>query len=81
MRDTGIFELALGLASPWKVKESIFDPESKRLDIIFHFARGSTFTCPDCGQTELKAHDTVKKTCQSKLLANLLVSTTPDSGV
>lgn len=52
MRDTDIFELALGLSSPWKVKESIFDPESKRLDILLHFARGSTFTCPDCKQTE-----------------------------
>ena len=62
MRDTDIFELALGLASPWKVKESIFDPESKRLDILLHFARGSTFTCPDCEQSGLKAHDTVKKT-------------------
>jgi transposase len=62
MRDTDIFELALGLASPWKVKESIFDPESKRLDIVLHFARGSTFTCPDCEERGLKAHDTVKKT-------------------
>ena len=62
MRDTDIFDLALGLASPWKVKESIFDPESKRLDIVLHFTRGSTFTCPDCEQTELKAHDTVNKT-------------------
>lgn len=62
MRDTDIFELALGLSSPWKVKESIFDPESKRLDIVLHFARGSTLTCPDSKQAELKAHDTVKKT-------------------
>lgn len=61
MRDTDIFELALGLASPWKVKESIFDPDSKRLDILLNFARGSTFTCPDCKQSGLKAHDTVKK--------------------
>lgn len=62
MRDTDIFELALGLASPWKVKESIFDPKLKRLDILLHFSRGSTFTCPACKQSGLKAHDTVKKT-------------------
>jgi len=52
MKDTDIFELALGLSSPWKVKESIFDPEPKRLDIVLHFAQGSTFACPDCEQTQ-----------------------------
>jgi len=62
MKNTDIFELALGLASPWKVKETVFDTKSKRLDIVLHFDRGSTFSCPDCGQDELKAHDTVKKT-------------------
>jgi transposase len=62
MKDTDIFQLALGLTSPWRVKLSTFAPETKRLDIVLHFARGSTFTCPDCGLTELKAHDTVSKT-------------------
>jgi transposase len=62
MKDTDIFELALGLSSPWKVKETIFDAESKRLDIVLNFARGSTFSCPDCEETGLKAHDTIEKT-------------------
>ena len=62
MRDTEIFELALGLSSPWKVKESVFNAESKRLDIVLHFPRGSTFVCPDCGKKELKAYDTTEKT-------------------
>lgn len=62
MRDTDLFQLALGLSSPWEVQSSIFDPQEKRLDIRLHFTRGSTFVCPDCGQTGLKAHDTARKT-------------------
>ena len=62
MRDTDLFQLALGLSSPWEVQSSIFDPQDKRLDITLHFTSGSTFVCPDCGQTGLKAHDTTRKT-------------------
>ena len=62
MRDTDLFQLALGLTSPWEVQSSTFDLESKRLDIVLYFPRGSTFICPDCGETKLKAHDTVSKT-------------------
>ncbi len=62
MRDTDLFQLALGLSSPWAVKSSIFDSQKKRFDITLHFVRGSTFSCPECGQTILKAHDTVQKT-------------------
>ncbi len=62
MRDTDLFQLAFGLTSPWEVQSSTFDPKSKRLDIVLHFPRGTTFSCPDCGQTMLKAHDTVHKT-------------------
>jgi len=61
MRDTDLFQLALGLSSPWKVKSSIFNPQEKRLDITLYFARGSAFACPECGQPALKAHDTVLK--------------------
>ncbi|MCP4489611.1 MAG: transposase family protein, partial [Gammaproteobacteria bacterium] len=62
MRDTDIFQLALGLPSPREVQATTFDPQARRLDIILHFARGSTFSCPDCGQASLKAFDTTKKT-------------------
>lgn len=62
MRDTDLFQLALGLSSPWEVQSSSFDPDKKRLDVNLYFTRGSTFTCPGCGQTSLKAHDTVQKT-------------------
>lgn len=62
MRDTDIFQLALGLPSPWEVQTTTFDPLARRLDIMLHFARGSTFSCPDCGRAGLKAFDTTKKT-------------------
>jgi hypothetical protein len=38
MRDTDLFQLALGLSSPWEVKSSIFNPQEKRLDITLHEA-------------------------------------------
>jgi transposase len=62
MRDTDLFQLALGLTPPWEVFSSEFDPQQQRLDIRLGFPRGSTFVCPNCGQTGLKAHDTVEKT-------------------
>ena len=62
MRDTDLFQLALGLTPPWEVVSSNFDPEQRRLDIRLGFPRGSMFACPQCGQMGLKAHDTVEKT-------------------
>jgi transposase len=62
MRDIDLFQLALGLTPPWQVSSSEFDPRQKRLDIKIDFPRGSTFGCPECGQTGNKAHDTVEKT-------------------
>ena len=62
MRDTELFQLALGLSSPWQVSSSEFDLEQKRLDIKIDFRRGSTFCCPECAQADLKAYDTVEKT-------------------
>lgn len=61
MRDTDLFQIALGLAPPWEVTSSDFDPVAKRLDITLSFPRGSTFACPDCGQVKLPIHDTAEK--------------------
>jgi hypothetical protein len=55
MRDIELFQLALGLSSPWQVSSSEFDLEQKRLDIKIDFPRGSLFSCPECNQAELKA--------------------------
>lgn len=61
MRDTDLFQLALGLKPPWQVSSSTFNPDQKRLDIKIDFPRGSTFTCPECEQVDLKSYDTVEK--------------------
>ena len=62
MRDIDIFQMALGLTPPWQVSASEFNIDEKRLDIRLDFPRGSTFSCPKCEQTGLKAFDTVEKT-------------------
>jgi transposase len=61
MKDIELFQLALGLKPPWQVSSLEFNPEQKRLDIKIDFHRGSTFSCPECGQVDLKAYDTVEK--------------------
>ncbi len=58
MRDTDLFQLALGLTSSWQVESSEFDPKRKRLDIMIDFPRGGMFICPECGEENLKAYDT-----------------------
>ena len=62
MKDTELLQKALGLAPPWQVSSAEFDPDQKRLDIRLDFPKGSTFTCPTCGQVGLKAYDTIEKT-------------------
>jgi transposase len=61
MRDTDLFQLALGLAVPWLVEGCEFDPKHKRLDIQIGFDRGGKFTCPECGRSRCGVHDTVNK--------------------
>lgn len=61
MKDTELFQMALGLAPPWQVMGSEFDPDRKRLDIRIDFPKGSLFTCPSCGQRGCKAYDTEEK--------------------
>ena len=61
MKDTELIQIALMLTPPWKVSECQFDVNQNRLDIHLDFARGSRFSCPDCGQAECAVHDTVPK--------------------
>ena len=61
MRDIDLFQMPLGLTPPWQVSSSEFDLQRKRLDIGIDFPRGSTFTCPECGQADIKAYDTQEK--------------------
>ena len=62
MRDTDLFQLALGLVPPWMVKACNFDAARKRLDIEIDFARGGRFPCPDCDHANCPTHDTTSKT-------------------
>jgi transposase len=61
MRDTDLFQAALGLSSPWFVVGSDFDPERKQLDIQIGFRRGSRFACPACGAEGCGVHDVKEK--------------------
>ena len=58
MRDTDLFQLALGLVPPWMVKTCAFDAGKKRLDIEIDFARGGKFPCPRCKTADCPVHDT-----------------------
>jgi transposase len=61
-QDLLLFQAALGLSDPWQVTSVEFDPEAKRLDLRVDFAKGSTFCCPECDRSGLKAYDTEEKT-------------------
>lgn len=62
MRDTDLFQLALGLVPPWLVKGVKFDADKKRLDLEIDFTRGGLFACSGCGKPDCPTHDTVTKT-------------------
>jgi transposase len=62
MRDTQLFQQALGLDHPWQVTDSVFDAERSRLDLHLDFVRGATFSCSECGVTGCKPHDTEQRT-------------------
>ena len=55
MRDIDLFQMALGLISPWFVDRSEFDADEKRLDLYIDFSRGGRFTCPECERDDCAA--------------------------
>jgi transposase len=61
MRDTELFQMALALVPPWKVKASTFDPTQRRLEILIDFPEGERLPCPICGAA-CRVHDTESKT-------------------
>jgi transposase len=62
MQDTDLFQLALGLSSPWKVTRSAFSVEDGQLDLYVDFQRGSRFACAECGGDGCPVHDTKDET-------------------
>jgi transposase len=61
MKDTDLFQMALGLQAPWQVSRVEFDASKSQLTILIDFPKGSRFSCPVCGQSDCKAYDTEKK--------------------
>jgi transposase len=51
----------LNIEDPWYIKDIIFDPELKQLDIWIDFQKGSKFPCPQCSGENCSVHDTVEK--------------------
>lgn len=62
MRDVELFGRALGLREPWRVVDTEFDAERKRLDLRLDFARGARFACPKCDREGCEVHDSSEKT-------------------
>jgi hypothetical protein len=62
MKDTDLFQLAMGLVPPWQVMQCAFDKAQGRLYISIGFVRGGTFVCPECGRAGCKAYDTEERT-------------------
>ena len=62
MRDTLLFQQALGLTDTWTVTRSEFEAERSRLDLYLDFTKGATFPCPECGAGGCRVHDTEEKT-------------------
>jgi transposase len=52
-----LFEAALDIQNPWKIKEVRLDHGRRRLDINLDFQRGATFSCSECHRP-LTAYDT-----------------------
>ncbi len=55
-----LFTQALGLASPWRVITSDFNPTAKVLELVIDFERGARFADPETGEL-CPVHDTVQR--------------------
>ena len=60
MQSEQLFEAALGLSTPWYVRETLFDAEGKTLTIRVDFRSGSRFSHPEAAG-EHAVHDTQTK--------------------
>ena len=56
-----LFTLALGLASPWRVTETIFDADQRLLDLRLAYADSAHFPCPSCGVADCPVYDADEK--------------------
>jgi len=61
MEDKELIQVALGVRSPWFVKDVKLSTSAKRMDIYLDFIKGSKFPCPICGELN-DLHDTKVRT-------------------
>jgi len=50
MDDKGLIQVALGVQSPWFVKDINLNISEKKMDIYLDFIKGSRFPCPVCNE-------------------------------
>ena len=60
MEDKELLQIALGLSSPWFVKDINLNTSKKRMDIYLDFTKGTKFPCPICNKLS-ELHDTKEK--------------------
>ena len=58
-----LFQVALGINSPWYIETVQLDDAQKNLEIKINFTVGAKFPCPNC-KSECTAYDTVEKRWQ-----------------
>ena len=67
-QSTELFQKAIGLATPWYIREVKFTAEEKRLDIYVDFIKGTKFSYIETSESgeasggEFPAYDTTQKT-------------------
>ena len=61
MRDVELFQAALGLSAPWRVVESSFEADQRRLELRIDFERGARLACPECDLAGCEVYDTAEK--------------------
>lgn len=61
MKDTDLFQMGLGLQSPWFISSSEFKPEAKELHLEIDFTPGASFICPSCSNEGCPVHDSKEK--------------------
>lgn len=60
MQDKELFQIALGIKSPWYIKDLELNIQEEQVTIYIDFERGSKFECPECNKL-CSAYDTKEK--------------------
>jgi len=56
-----LFTLALGLAEPWHVCETRFNPDNGRLDLRLAYKDSAHFSCPCCAARDCPVYDCLER--------------------